>query len=101
MSDQHLLAKAPALSPRSRNSYDLGRNARKVAPLFAVFRAEDKGHEAWPALHDAQAELLGQSIAKPGCAHLRDGEATGGDNHGLGLKQCVRCVDLKLFGADN
>ena len=79
---------ATAFFRSGRRDY-LRRDTSKIAPLFAVLRAEDQWDQAWLALHDAQTEMLGESLAKACRTHLRDREAAGSNDDGVRLKDRI------------
>ena len=84
MSDEHLLAEARRTLARLRQAMTSAGDAAQVAPSCGVFGVEDEWDEGGAAGDDVEAELFGERVAEGGGAHLRDGEAAGGDDYGVG-----------------
>jgi hypothetical protein len=82
--DEHLLAEACGAFGVCGND-DLGGHAAQIAPSRRVLGVEDEGDEGGAAGDDVEAELLGELVAEVCGSHLRDGEASGGDDYGGGL----------------
>ena len=99
--NQHFFAEGRrSLAGASRRDH-LDREAGQVAPAVRVLFIEDQGNEAGSAINDTKAKLLGEVISEAGCTHLRDRQATGGDDQRLGMKAPLRSLDEEAIRLRN
>ena len=64
----------------TRGSYHLGGHPREFGIALMIGAMEDERDEGGTSGNDIVAKLPGEVVAEGGGAHLRDGEATGGNN---------------------
>ena len=86
MGDEHFFAEGGFAFAGAGGGDYFSAEAGEVAPAVAIVWVEDEGDECGAGFCDAEAELPGDLVAEVGCAHLGDGEASGGDDYGLGFE---------------
>ena len=69
---------------------DFGGDTRERGIALLISAMEEERDEGWASGNDVVAELAGEVIAERGGAHLRDGEAAGGDD---------KCRSTEFVGA--